>query len=219
MKFLAAVGCLLLFLVPRAHAMSNRVYHTPLVASRDSQSALFLVGTMGPEGGGSIEFLLVTPKQRERFVVSSNFSPGGPSRPQTIKPAQCRLAVARLQAASRKAGIVDFSSHPERCQGRARERVIYVSAKYAGITPLSLDHQRRNSPMPVLVTEGNALVLHEEQGTTSLPFAMPKTRSLDMRGFFFRDNLLLAVLLGDGRAETLRLFRRARVGDRFRALP
>jgi len=219
MKLPAAAALLLLCLPVPARALSMRVYHTPLIASRNGQAALFLVSTLGPEGGGSIEFVVVSPKQRDRFVVSSNFSPGGISRPQTIDSTKCRSAVARLQSALRQAGIVDFSSHPDRCHGRAREHVIYVSEKFAGITTLFLDHQRRISPMPVLVAQGNTLVLHEESGATTLPFAMPKAKSSDLRAFLFRGDLLLAVVTGDGRSETLRLFHRPRVGDGFSSLP
>ena len=196
-----------------------RVFHTPLVASRNGQAALFLVSTIGPEGGGSIEFLLVTAKQQNRFVVSSNFSPGGSSRPQIIEEPKCRIAVSRLQAALHQAGIVDFTSHPDQCHGRARERAIYVFEKSAGITPLPLDYQRQTSSTPVLVARGSDLVLHEEHGTTTLPFVMPKAKSADLRAFLFRGDRILAVVTGDGRSETLRIFHRPRIGDAFQSLP
>ena len=112
MKRLAVAALLCLVLGSPAHAMSMRLVHTPLAASRNGQAALFLISTLGPEGGGSIEFLLVTPKQQAHFIVSSNFSPGGASRPQTIEESKCRTAVSRLQGALRQAGIVDFAAHP-----------------------------------------------------------------------------------------------------------
>ena len=219
MKFPVAVALFGLALATPAQALSLRALHTPLVAGRNGQAALFLVSTIGPEGGGSIEFLLVTPKQQSRFVVSSNFSPGGSSHPQTIEESKCRIAVSRLQGALRQAGIVDFASHPDKCHGHAREQVIYVSEKSAGITPLLLDYQRQVSPTPVLVVRGNDLVLHEEQGTTTLPFTMPKAKSSDVRAFLFRGDRLLAVVTGDGRSETLRILHRPRVGDGFETLP
>lgn len=215
-----ALVCLALTLgvAASAHALSTRVVHTPLVASRNGQAALFLVSTIGPEGGGSIEFLLVTPAQQNRFMVSSNFSTGGAARPQIIGEAKCRLTVARLQGALRQAGIVDFASHPDRCHSHAREQAIYVSEKFAGIAPLSMDYQRQTSPSPVLVVRGDDLVLHEDQGTTTLPFVMPKAKSSEIRAFLFRGNRMVAVLMGDGRNETLRVLHRPAIGDAFRML-
>ena len=218
MKRLAVAALLCLVLGSPAHAMSMRLVHTPLAASRNGQAALFLISTLGPEGGGSIEFLLVTPKQQAHFIVSSNFSPGGASRPQTIEESKCRTAVSRLQGALRQAGIVDFAAHPDKCHGHAREQVIHVSEKSPSITQLSLDYQRQISPTPVLVVRGNDLILHEEPGTTTLPFVMPKSKSWDIRAFLFRGDRFLAVVTADGRNETLRIFYRPRVGDAFQPL-
>jgi hypothetical protein len=219
MRFLAATALFCLALANPAHALSSRVFHTPLVASRNGQAALFLVSTIGPEGGGSIEFLLVTPNQQNRFMVSSNFSPGGSSRPQTIGEAKCRIAVSRLQGAARQAGIVDFASHPDKCRGHGREQVIYVFEKSAGIAPLSLDYRQQPASTPVLVPRGNDLILHEEHGTTTLPFVMSKSKSWEIRAFLFRGDRILALVTADGRSETLRIFHRPRVGDAFQPLP
>jgi hypothetical protein len=217
---IVALLCLILSLglAQPTQAATTRVVHTPLVAGRNGQAVLFLVSTIGPEGGGSIEFLLATPTQQTRFMVSSNFSAGGSARPQTIGEAKCRLAVWRLQGALRQAGIVDFASHPDRCHSHAREQAIYVSEKFAGIAPLSMDYQRQSSPTPVLVVRGNDLVLHEDQGTTTLPFVMPKAKSSEIRAFLCRGNRIIAVVIGDGRNETLRILHRPAVGDAFQTL-
>jgi hypothetical protein len=213
------VLALVLGLSSSAHALSSRVFHKPLVASRNGQAVVFLVSSFGPEGGGSIEFLLATATQQTRFMVSSNFSPGGPSRPQTIGESKCRYTVVQLQSAMRRAGIVDFAAHPDRCRSHAREDAIYVSEKSAGITPLSIDYQRQTSPTPVLVLRGDDLILHEENGTTTLPFVMPKAKSTDVRAFLFRGHRVLAVITGDGRSEVLRILHRSALGDAFRSLP
>jgi len=222
MKPLLAAALVSLVFVPvpanSAHAVSSRVFNTPLVASRNGQAVVFLVSTIGPEGGGSIEFLLATPNQQTRFMVSSNFSPGGSSRPQTIPEPKCRIAVARLGASMRQAGIVDFASHPDGCRSRAREHVIRVSEKFAGITPLPVDYARESSPTPVVVIRGDDLVLHEENSTTTLPFVMPKSKSVDVRVFLFRGNRILAVVTADGRSEILRILHRPALGDTFRLL-
>lgn len=202
-----------------AHALSSRVFHTPLVASRTGQAVVFLVSTIGPEGGGSIEFLLATPRDQSRFMVSSSFGPGAPSRQQTIPESKCRIAVARLGAAMRQAGIVDFGSHPDGCRSHAREHVIYVSEKTSGITTLPIDYVRQGSPPPVLVLRGDDLILHEENGTTTLPFVIPKGKSVDVRAFLFRANKILAVVTGDGRSEVLRILHRSAMGEAFRLLP
>ncbi len=216
---LLAFLALVLGLSSSAHALSSRVFHTPLVASRGGQAVVFLVSTIGPEGGGSIEFLLATPREQSRFMVSSNFGSGGSSRQQTIPESKCRIAVARLALAMRQAGIVDFGSHPNGCRGRAREHVIYVSEKYAGITTLPIDYVKPASPLPVLVLRGDDLILHEENGTTTLPFVIPKGKPLDVRAFLFRADKILAVVTGDGRTEILRILHRSAVGEGFRLLP
>jgi hypothetical protein len=204
---------------PPAQALSSRVFHTPLVASRSGQAVVFLVSTIGPEGGGSIEFLLATTKEQTRFTVSSNFGTGGSLRQQTIPESRCRVAVARLGAAMRQAGIVDFGSHPDGCRSHAREHVIYVSEKTSGITPLPIDYGRPGSAPPALVLRGDDLILHEENGTTTMPFVIPKGKSVDVRAFLFRASRMLAVVIGDGRSEVLRILHRSALGEAFRLLP
>jgi hypothetical protein len=119
----------------------------------------------------------------------------------------------------RQAGIVDFGSHPDGCRSHAREHVIYVSDKTSGISPLPIDYVRQGSAPPVLVIRGDDLILHEENGTTTLPFVMPKGKSVDVRAFLFRANRILAVVTGDGRSEVLRILHRAALGEAFRLLP
>lgn len=202
-----------------AYAGSPREFHTPLVASRSGQAVVFLVSTIGPEGGGSIEFLLATASQQSRFMVSSSSGAGPASRQQTIPESRCRIVVARLGAAMRQAGIVDFGSHPDGCRSHAREHVIYVSEKTSGIIPLPIDYVRPGSTLPVLVIRGDDLILHEENATTTLPFLCPKAKSVEIRAFLFRGNRILAVLTGDGRSEVLRILHRSATGEAFRVLP
>jgi len=81
-----------------AMAMSIRSSTSVLAWSKDGDAALLAVDEDGPEGGGSLRYVLISAGEptRTEALVSSDFSPGGPSRPQRVSEAACREAVTAL---------------------------------------------------------------------------------------------------------------------------
>ena len=112
-----------------ASAMGIRYDRTRLVRSPDGASALYEVRGWGPEGGGSLTYRLESkgPGKPADFLVSSTFSPGGPSKPETVAPAACEQRLAALAEETAKRGILGVKIHPERC--RAAERVKLVTVE------------------------------------------------------------------------------------------
>src|SRR5581483_746484 len=90
-----------------ASAMCVSTSYEPVAWSPDGQAVLIHEEASGPEGGGSISYLLVDFKKKksETFAVSSNFSPGDGTEPQTISEDACRQAVTKANAALAKLGF------------------------------------------------------------------------------------------------------------------
>jgi hypothetical protein len=97
-----------------AAAMGIREDKHPLAHSDDGKSVLFEVHAYGPEGGGGLHYLLVSPSGTERIEVSSTFSPGDGSQPQRIDRTACEAALQRIHllTAGWKARVV---VHTEVC--------------------------------------------------------------------------------------------------------
>lgn len=91
-----------------------------LAWSSDGLSALVEFSADGPEGGGSSGYGVMTcAGVQGRVTVSSDFSPGGPSTPQTISAQACREAVKKLGEALKVSGFKNVTVDPSSC---ARER-------------------------------------------------------------------------------------------------
>jgi len=94
-------------------------------------AALYEIREWGPEGGGALSFRIELSTKRSRapltFMVSSDFSPGNGSQPQTISPATCAERLAALGAAVTKHRIPGVTVHPERCKNEEREGVVVVT--------------------------------------------------------------------------------------------
>src|SRR5204863_8532207 len=78
-----------------ACASGVRTGKTAIAKGRDG-SKLFEVYGFGPEGGGSLAYRFEggSPSaDSAEYILSSTFSPGGPTRPQTVSEAECRRRV------------------------------------------------------------------------------------------------------------------------------
>jgi hypothetical protein len=128
----AAVACA----AGAAFAMGIRESKTELVRSTDG-AALYEVRRDGPEGGGSLTYRVQgrSPRDRVDFLVSSDFSPGGPSQPQTVAPEICRQRIAALGAELAKRKIPRVTLHPEACASGDRAGVVSVAKPAAGAKP------------------------------------------------------------------------------------
>ena len=79
---------------------------------------------MGREGGGALTYRVQGKAARDRvdFVVSSDFSPGGDSQPQTVSPDTCRQRLTALGAQLARRKIAVVTSIPEGCSAKDRQR-------------------------------------------------------------------------------------------------
>ena len=119
----ALIGCA----AGAAFAMGIRESKTELVRSTDG-AALYEVRGDGPEGGGSLAYRVQgrAPRDRVDFLVSSDFSPGGSSRPQTVSAEICRQRIAALGAELAKRKIARVTLHPDACSTRDRAGLVVV---------------------------------------------------------------------------------------------
>ena len=108
-----------------ALAMHISSEETPLAKSDDGATTLIQIDSYGPEGGGSLVYKLKSASGEESFIISSTFSPGDGSRPQTISEKACVEALTKLGAktANWKAHVV---VHPEACGSKGRSAPVTV---------------------------------------------------------------------------------------------
>jgi len=119
-----------------AFAMGIRESKTELARSTEG-ATLYEVRGDGPEGGGSITYRVQGRAGRDRvdFLVSSDFSPGGPRRPQTVSGEVCRQRLAALGAELAKRKFAGVSLHPEACGTRARAGLVIVEKPASAAKP------------------------------------------------------------------------------------
>jgi hypothetical protein len=110
-------------------AMSIRQERRLLARSTDGGSALYEVRGRGPEGGGSLTYRIEGKRARKavEFLVSSDFSPGGSTRPQQVPIATCEERLDALSAELAKRGIRGVAVSPERCRNPERDGLVTVA--------------------------------------------------------------------------------------------
>jgi hypothetical protein len=109
-----------------ALAMSIRTTRTPLAHAPDG-ATLFEVREMGPEGGGALTYRVEGNKTAGvDFLVSSDFSPGGPTRPQTVPAETCRQRLAALEAELAKHRFAGVTVRPDGCRAKSRTGLVTV---------------------------------------------------------------------------------------------
>ncbi|MCC6996138.1 MAG: hypothetical protein IT370_16130 [Deltaproteobacteria bacterium] len=136
MRCLAALA-VLVFLVftfsfaRPAAAMSIRVSRRPLAWSVDGSKLLAVEVQDGPEGGGSLTYLVVSASAPHylRFEVSSDFSPGGGGTPQKISSKACRAAMARLARLVTRRQFPGLALETARCARKDRLDLVRVPDK------------------------------------------------------------------------------------------
>ena len=109
-------------------AMGIRQTRTLLARSPDGAHALYELRGHGPEGGGSLGYRLEGRRRDDTadYAVSSTFSPGDGSRPQTIAIDVCVERVDALGAALVKRGFRGVTTHAEGCRTKARDGLVTV---------------------------------------------------------------------------------------------
>ena len=111
-------------------AMGVRQERRLLARSTDGGSALYEVRGWGPEGGGSLTYRIEGKRSRKavEFLVSSDFSPGGSTRPQLVPIATCEERLDALSAELAKRGIRGVAVSPARCRNPDRDGLVTVAA-------------------------------------------------------------------------------------------
>lgn len=111
-----------------AAAMGIRESKTE-IARAPNGSALYEVLGHGPEGGGSLAYRVQGKASADRvdFLLSSDFSPGGASRPQTVSREICEQRLGALSAELTKRKFAGVSVHPEACRAKHRSGLVIVA--------------------------------------------------------------------------------------------
>jgi hypothetical protein len=104
-----------------ANAMHVMHDFIPVAYSPDGAHLLVRAVAHGPEGGGSEAFEIwgPMPPNRVRFEVSSDFSPGGGTHPQTISVGVCAQHLRELDMALKARGFTDIEMLPNACTKRS----------------------------------------------------------------------------------------------------
>jgi hypothetical protein len=112
-----------------AWAMGVRTSKRELAHAADG-AALIEVRELGPEGGGALSYRVEGQggdgAGAVTFLVSSNFSPGGSSRPQQVSTAVCEQRIAALGAELSRRKITGVTLRPARCKTEDRDGVVIV---------------------------------------------------------------------------------------------
>src|SRR6185503_10232629 len=95
---------LLPILGSQAFGMCVSTTYTPVAWAKDGTAVVVKEEAQGPEGGGSITYDVINFRKEkpEVYVISSTFSPGDGSEPQTISEDACRAAVTKANQAVSK---------------------------------------------------------------------------------------------------------------------
>jgi len=110
-----------------ARAMGIRAARTALAHAPDG-ATLLEVREMGPEGGGALTYRVQGKSAGDGvdFLVSSDFSPGGPTRPQTVPAETCRQRLAALEAELAKHKFAGVTVRPDGCRAKSRGGLVTV---------------------------------------------------------------------------------------------
>lgn len=116
---------------PAASAMSIRYHEAVLAWSADGRALLLHHDADGPEGGGSTGYSVIGLDAQGKLtviqaLVSSDFSPGGSSRPQTVTAKACEAALGALGGALRKHGFKGVAVRAAGCSAKNRSGLVTV---------------------------------------------------------------------------------------------
>ena len=96
------------------------------IARAPDGSVLHEVLGHGPEGGGSLGYRVQGKASADRldFLLSSDFSPGNGSRPQTVSRAVCEQRLGALAAEIARRKFPGVTVHPEGCRDKDRSGLV-----------------------------------------------------------------------------------------------
>lgn len=118
----------LLGFAPAALGMGVHTTSTSLARSSDGRTGLVEEDGAGPEGGGTLSFVVVE-RQPRRFLISNNLSNGGPRPwPQQVSEKACRDQLTQLKALLEERGFKGVAVHPEVCSKDGRDGALTTDA-------------------------------------------------------------------------------------------
>jgi hypothetical protein len=215
-----------LFVTCPSLALHIRQYDRIVAWSDDSASALISVDRSGPEGGGSIGFRLISPKRNidTEFILSSNFSPGNGSSPQTIPAASCKSSVKALSKLLTKCAFKGIKVNPGSCQ-HDRAATLLISEEcnrhlYDRSRCVRLDSGRATIGEIKIVSTGDTIQIDDGQSSalfikryhwghqTLTAYLSPNRKTVLLIGDFSNETRLLCVFAHLGKWESFQGKRR-----------
>jgi hypothetical protein len=168
--------------------------------SKDGASALLDESQDGPEGGGSLSYVVVGAEgpQEEAFLVTSNFSHGGSERPESVPEGTCRAQAKRFSKLLSEKGFEGATGNAEAC-AKQRGSVVVAERLEPGVAAQ-------------LTVKKGKLVIDVKGRDVDLGTAEKGLVALE--GKLSKSGKLLVVIVGDGEESRLLGVWRAR-GDGF----
>ena len=172
--------------------------------SKDGASALLDESESGPEGGGSLRYVVVSAvgPQEEPFLVTSNFSHGGSARPESVPEGICKAEAKRFAGLLTDKGFEGAKVNAEAC-AKQRGSVVAVERLEPGVAAQ-------------LTVKQGKLVVDVKGRDVDLGTADKGLVALE--GKLSRSGKLLVVVAVDGEESRLLGVWRAR-GDGFEPVP
>jgi hypothetical protein len=172
-RILAGILLFGLALTPAAaRALCVDTVYSVLAFSPDGDSVLLEERAHGPEGGGSLAYLLLsaTAPTATRFSVSSNFSPGDGSEPESVSTAQLQKTLRALaEAVKRKklAGVQVTAANASRVD------MVRLQPSAARGTGLAVARGELVGGGLRISLKGNALTVSDRSGSQALRLWAP----------------------------------------------
>ena len=133
---------------------------TLIAWSTDGSAALLNAAENGPEGGGSDAYVIAAAgAPLTSFLLSSTFSPGNGSTPQSVPAKKCRAAASALGKRLAAAGFSGVAVKPAACSGGDRGAAVRVSPSVAAAVESSRLHGQGT-----LVEKAGVVVRMDESG-------------------------------------------------------
>jgi hypothetical protein len=113
-------------LIASGSALAMGIRENRKELDRSAAGTLYEVRADGPEGGGALTYRVQGKATRDRidFVVSSDFSPGDGSQPQTVSPDMCRQRLDALRAELGRRRLAHVTVHPDGCGAKDRNGLV-----------------------------------------------------------------------------------------------
>ena len=133
------VSVLAMALSSPATGMGFTVSLQPLAWSKDGRSVLLAIHGHGPEGGGYLEYRLISVEWDSAMMIqpSNDASPGDGSTPQWVSKDGCKEQLGRLGKRLAKLGFDNVKVDKSKCDKDSRYELIAVEGEGPKSAPIS----------------------------------------------------------------------------------